>query len=74
MTEFMMHLRFLAEQRRLKDLEAEFERQRLLSEMELYAGDDDEVCDDLWIDEASDCREVGGLTGLSSETFGGDER
>ncbi|MCX7643086.1 MAG: hypothetical protein N2116_04695 [Armatimonadetes bacterium] len=66
MTEFMMHLRLLAEQRRLRDLEAELERQRLLSEMELYAGElDDESCDDLWFDEAGDCREA--------ETFGGDE-
>ncbi|MFZ8852308.1 MAG: hypothetical protein ACO2PL_09385 [Armatimonadota bacterium] len=47
MTEFQMHLRWLAEQRRLQDLERRYrEAERIALREILFASDDDRIDDD----------------------------
>jgi hypothetical protein len=47
MTEFQMHLRWLAEQRRLQDLERRYRQAERIALRELlFASDDDQIEDD----------------------------
>jgi len=48
MTEFQMHLRWLAEQRRLQDLERRYREAEKQALRELWASDDDAENDDDW--------------------------
>ena len=48
MTEFQMHLRWLAEQRRLQDLERRYQQAARVALREIWASDDDAENDEDW--------------------------